>query len=154
MTAYFDSSALVAVYVTELHSEAARIEIRRHASVPWTQLHDLEVRHALRLLHGREQIDQGELAALLLHIDEDLREGRLARPAIVRNATRDDVARSSRSWIAAGGSWSTGVSGGTCVAPAHEGAIDRTKALKSRGLQPGPSEAAWRGCRRPSRAER
>jgi len=36
MTAYFDSSALVAVYVTELHSEAAGLEIRRHASLPWT----------------------------------------------------------------------------------------------------------------------
>jgi predicted nucleic acid-binding protein len=80
MTVYFDSSALVAVYVTEACSGRARREIRKHASVPWTPLHELEVRNALRLLHGRGQIEEDELIALLGHIDEDLDGGRLARP--------------------------------------------------------------------------
>ena len=82
MTAYFDSSALVAVYVTEAYSERARRKLRKHGSVPWTPLHDLEVRNALRLLHGRRQINEAELAGLLRHIDEDLERGRLARPGL------------------------------------------------------------------------
>jgi predicted nucleic acid-binding protein len=43
MTVYFDSSALVAVYVTEAYSERARRELRKRGAVPWTPLHDLEV---------------------------------------------------------------------------------------------------------------
>lgn len=82
MIDYFDSSALVAVYVTEAHSAVARSEIRKCAAVPWTPLHDLEVRNALRLLHGRGQIGEDVLAALLGHVDDDLDEGRLVRPAI------------------------------------------------------------------------
>ena len=82
MSVYFDSSALLAVYVTETYSESARREIRTCAAVPWTPLHDFEVRNALRLLHGRGQVDEAELVALLGHIDEDLSTGRLARIAV------------------------------------------------------------------------
>lgn len=82
MTVYFDSSALVAVYVTEAYSARARRELRKHARVPWTLLHDLEVRNALRLLHGRHHIDDTELHGLLGHIDDDLQRGRLAPPVI------------------------------------------------------------------------
>lgn len=82
MTVYFDSSALVAAYVTETHSERARRELRRHRQVPWTPLHDLEVRNAFRLLYGRRQINEAELDGLLGHVDDDLQRGRLARPAI------------------------------------------------------------------------
>lgn len=82
MRVYFDSSALVAVYVTEAYSRRAREELRKHVPVPWTPLHDLEVRGALRLLYGREQIDEEELHGLLAHIDGDLKAGRLARPPL------------------------------------------------------------------------
>ena len=82
MTAYFDSSALVAIYVTEAYSARARRELRKHGRVPWTLLHDLEVRNALRLLHGRRHIEEAELHGLLGHIDDDLQRGRLARPVI------------------------------------------------------------------------
>jgi len=82
VTVYFDSSALVAVYVTEAHSDRARRELRRRGAVPWTPLHDLEVRNALRLLRGRRQLNDAELEGLLEHIDDDLHRGRLARPAI------------------------------------------------------------------------
>lgn len=82
MTVYFDSSALVAVYVTEAYSERARRELRNCASLPWTPLHDLEVRNALRLLRGRGQIDEVELEGLLEHVDDDIEKGRLARPVI------------------------------------------------------------------------
>lgn len=82
MRVYFDSSALVAAYVTEAHSGPARRELGRHLPVPWTPLHDLEVRNALRMLHGRGQIDASELRGLLAHLDQDLQAGRLARPAL------------------------------------------------------------------------
>jgi predicted nucleic acid-binding protein len=82
MTVYFDSSALVAVYVTEAYSARARRELRKHDRVPWTLLHDLEVRNALRLLHGHRHIEETELHGLLGHIDDDLQRGRLARPVI------------------------------------------------------------------------
>lgn len=82
MKAYFDSSALIAVYVNEAHSDRARAELAKHIPVPWTPLHDLEVRNALRLLHGRALIDMDELQGLLAHIDEDLMKGRLERPVV------------------------------------------------------------------------
>ncbi|MGH7859736.1 MAG: type II toxin-antitoxin system VapC family toxin [Candidatus Binatia bacterium] len=82
MKVYFDSSALVAVYVTEAHSERARRKLRRQGAVPWTPLHDVEVSNALRLLRGRGQIDDTELEGLLGHVAEDLQKGRLAPPAI------------------------------------------------------------------------
>jgi predicted nucleic acid-binding protein len=83
---YFDSSALVAVYVNEAHSASARAELRKHVSVPWTPLHDLEVRNAFRLLHGRDHIDSDELQGFLAHVDQDLDDGRLARPALELDA--------------------------------------------------------------------
>ena len=82
MTVYFDSSALVAVYVTEAYSARARRELRKHGHIPWTPLHDLEVRNGLRLLYGRKHIDETELHGLLAHVDDDLQRGRLARPVL------------------------------------------------------------------------
>lgn len=82
VTAYFDSSALVAIYVTEESSRRVRIEIRAARRVPFTSLHDLEVRNALRVAHGRGRLGAGELARCLEHLDDDLEESRLARTAI------------------------------------------------------------------------
>ncbi len=82
MKVYFDSSALVAAYVNEVHSPRARAELRKQRPIPWTPLHDLEVRNALRLLRGRAQINADEFHGLLAHVDEDLEGGRLERPAM------------------------------------------------------------------------
>lgn len=82
MKVYFDSSALIAVYVNEAHSQRARNELRKHVPIPWTSIHDLEVRNALRLLQGRAQIGLDEVQGLLAHIDDDLTSGRLERPAM------------------------------------------------------------------------
>jgi predicted nucleic acid-binding protein len=104
MTVYFDSSALVAVYVTEAHSDRARRELRRRDVVPWTPLHELEVRNALRLLYGRGQIDETELHGLLGHIDDDLLRGRLARPVIDLAAAfrrAEELSRKHSSWTLA-----------------------------------------------------
>lgn len=86
MRTYFDSSALVAVYVNELHSDRARQELQAHPQVPWTPLHDLEVKTALRLLFGRGNIDATEMQGFLGHIDEDLQAGRYERPAVEMEA--------------------------------------------------------------------
>ena len=92
---YLDSSALIAVYVNEAHSARARAEVRKHVAVPWTPFHDVEVRNALRLLHGGSQIDAGELQSLLGHVDEDLTKGRLERPALELEAVFRRAARLS-----------------------------------------------------------
>lgn len=71
MTAYFDSSALIAVYATERFSARARRAVRETASVPFTALHELEIPNALRLLHGRGTLDARELRGLLAQLAED-----------------------------------------------------------------------------------
>jgi len=79
VTTYFDSSALVAVYVTERFSPRAREEVRRAGQIPWTGLHELEVRTTLRLLCGRRVIDAHAARLLASHLDEDVDSGRLLR---------------------------------------------------------------------------
>lgn len=77
MTTYFDTSALVAIYVTEAFSPAARREAKRAGTLPMTYLHDLELTNALRLLRGRGRITDGELDQLLGHVEEDRSSQRL-----------------------------------------------------------------------------
>jgi predicted nucleic acid-binding protein len=75
---YFDSSALVAIYVTEVFSTRARREARSVRQIPFTPLHDLEVRNALQVIHGGGLITTSELQTLSSHLDEDLASHRLA----------------------------------------------------------------------------
>jgi hypothetical protein len=56
VTTYVDSSALVAIYVPERFSNAARQTVRTVPQLPFTQLHELEVPNALELLVGRGSI--------------------------------------------------------------------------------------------------
>jgi predicted nucleic acid-binding protein len=53
VTTYVDSSVLVAVYVPERFSKAARQALRGAPQVPFTQLHELEIPNAFELLVGR-----------------------------------------------------------------------------------------------------
>jgi predicted nucleic acid-binding protein len=76
---YFDSSALVAVYVTERFSARARAEARRAAQLPFTGLHELEVANTFRLLYGRQVIDNQAARMLALHVVEDVEASRLLR---------------------------------------------------------------------------
>jgi predicted nucleic acid-binding protein len=106
VTTYFDTSALVAVYVNEPHSAAARRALVQHASVPFTSLHRLEIRNALELLVGRSRLSGQERDALLAHVADDVDAGRLVETsvdldAVVRRAidlsaahTRRHLARS------------------------------------------------------------
>ena len=77
MKSYFDTSALVAVYVNEAHSALARREARAAGQVPLTPLHHLELGNALRLLRGRRLIDDRQLEQVSGHIMEDCNAGRL-----------------------------------------------------------------------------
>ena len=60
MKTYVDSSALVAIYVPERFSAAARRAVRGAAQVPFTQVHRLEVFNAFEMLVGRGTITRGE----------------------------------------------------------------------------------------------
>jgi predicted nucleic acid-binding protein len=84
VSVYFDSSALVAVYVTEPFSKVARREAVAASQVPYTALHALEVPNALRVLHGRELISARELRDLLAQLQSDVDAHRLV-------ATRVDL---------------------------------------------------------------
>ena len=79
MTTYVDSSALVAIYVPERFSNAARRAIRATVQVPFTPLHELEVTNAFRVLLGRRVIAEAEHRAIRGQLEEDLASRRLAR---------------------------------------------------------------------------
>ena len=79
---YFDTSALVAMYVSEAHSRSARREAQAVGQVPLTPLHDLELGNALRLLRGRQLIDDHQLQQLLRHVAEDREAGRLVETSV------------------------------------------------------------------------
>ena len=81
MSAYFDTSALLAAYVTEVHSPAARRALRRHGSIPFTKLHQLELRNSLELLVGRAVLSAAERDGLVTQIQDDRRAGRLIETA-------------------------------------------------------------------------
>jgi hypothetical protein len=82
VSAYFDTSALVAGYVTEAHSPVARRALRRHGSIPFTALHRLELRNSLELLVGRALLSAAERDGLITQIQEDRHAGRLIETSV------------------------------------------------------------------------
>jgi predicted nucleic acid-binding protein len=74
---WFDSSALVAVYVNEQFSAASRRAVRRAGQVPLTPLHELEVRTTFELLVGRRLISKAEREAVVADFETDIRAHRL-----------------------------------------------------------------------------
>jgi predicted nucleic acid-binding protein len=78
VTTYVDSSALVAVYVPERFSRAARGAVRNVPQVPFTQLHELEVPNAFELLVSRGLISRDECRAIQRQLRDDLESQRLA----------------------------------------------------------------------------
>lgn len=76
-SAYFDSSALVTVYVTGPFSTRARAEVQKAGNLAFTALHDLEVRNALRALHGRKSLTLAQRQGFEALLNEDLIVGRL-----------------------------------------------------------------------------
>ena len=102
MTTYVDSSALVAVYVPERYSKAARRALRAVPQVPFTQLHELEVTNAFELLMGRGLISGEEHRDIHSQLREDIDSQRLARVSVdleqvFRNAGEFSRAYSAKS---------------------------------------------------------
>ena len=77
MTTYVDSSALVAVYVSESFSASARTAVRRAGQLPFTALHQLEIPNAFELLVGRGLLTRAEGRAIHGHLRDDLESQRL-----------------------------------------------------------------------------
>ena len=82
MTTYVDSSVLVAIYVPERFSNAARQTVRAVPQVPFTPLHELEVPNTFELLVGRGSISREECRAIQAHLQADLESQRLARVSL------------------------------------------------------------------------
>jgi predicted nucleic acid-binding protein len=82
VTAYVDTSALAAVYVTEAYSASARRAVRKYGPIPFTPLHRLELRNAFELLVGRKQLTGAERDGLVAQVDEDREAGRLIDTAV------------------------------------------------------------------------
>jgi len=82
MKVYFDSSALVKIYVSEAHSESARREAQAVPQLPLTWLHTLEVGNALRVLTGRKLLTAEEARGLLDQFEDDRQAQRLADAAL------------------------------------------------------------------------
>ena len=83
MSLYYDSGVLVKLYVREESSDTvARFLATRGEAVVVNNMHELEIRNALRLKRFRDEIDDGQLAASLAMLDTDLAAGRLIRGRI------------------------------------------------------------------------
>jgi predicted nucleic acid-binding protein len=82
VTTYIDSSVLVAIYVPERFSNAARRTVRGVSQVPFTQLHELELPNAFELLLGRGSISREECRAVHTQLQEDLESQRLGRVSL------------------------------------------------------------------------
>ncbi|HEY5550685.1 MAG TPA: type II toxin-antitoxin system VapC family toxin [Opitutaceae bacterium] len=78
MKTYFDSSALVKIYVNEEHSDRARREVVSARQVPLTWLHILEIGNSLRVLAGRSALTSEEAHAHLDNFEDDRQAQRLA----------------------------------------------------------------------------
>jgi predicted nucleic acid-binding protein len=100
VTTYVDSSALVAVYVNERFSKPARRAVRAVAQVPFTQLHELEVRNAFELLVGRGLMTRAECRTIHAQLQDDIENHRLVRLSLDLDGVFADAHELSRSYAA------------------------------------------------------
>ena len=83
MSLYYDSGVLVKLYVSEEVNDAvARFLAERREAVAINDLHDIEMRNALRLKRFREEIDDEQLAASMAMLANDLAARRLIRAGV------------------------------------------------------------------------
>ena len=96
MSLYYDSGVLVKLYVREESSDAvARFLAARGEAVIVNDLHELEIRNALRLKRFRGEIGDEQLAASLAMLASDLAAGRLIRGGIDWGSVRAEAERLS-----------------------------------------------------------
>jgi predicted nucleic acid-binding protein len=97
---YVDSSALVAVYVSERFSRVARSVIRTVPQVPFTAIHQLEVPNAFELLVGRALITKSEYQAIQAQLQDDLENQRLMPVSLDLERVFREAAEFSRLYTA------------------------------------------------------
>jgi predicted nucleic acid-binding protein len=76
---YFDTGVLVKLYYLEPGSPQVAARATQEPFLPFPSLAEIELRNALRVLHGRKLLEADELVSALALIDEDTRAGRLRR---------------------------------------------------------------------------
>lgn len=76
---YFDSGVLVKIYHLEQGSPEVANRVRRAGRIPLPFLAEIEVRNALRVLQGRNQLTKDQLSRTMLLIESDICQGRLVR---------------------------------------------------------------------------
>lgn len=75
---YFDSGALVKLYIVESGSPFVQRKARAASSIPLNQLQETELRNAIHAAIGRKTIPAGAGALALQHMETDIRTGVLA----------------------------------------------------------------------------
>ncbi len=94
MRVYADSSFLVSCYLVDANTAQAKAYLNgRDTPLPFTALHELEVRNALRLGVFRGVLREEQAKAAIANLDSDLHAGRLVRtivkwPVVFRLASR------------------------------------------------------------------
>jgi len=76
---YFDTGVLVKLYYLEPGSHKVAARAAKEKSLPFPPLAEIELRNALRVLHGRGLLDAEQLPLALGMMDEDITGGRLRR---------------------------------------------------------------------------
>ena len=78
--AYFDSAVILKIYVPEVDSVAA-VKLVQQERYPLilTSLHELEIKNAVRLKHGRGELSSDQLARVLGRFESDIEQLRLLR---------------------------------------------------------------------------
>lgn len=76
---YFDTGVLVKLYYLEPGSQRVAVRAAKETSLPFPPLAEIELRNALRVLHGRGLLTSEELPSAMGMIDEDISGGRLRR---------------------------------------------------------------------------
>ena len=83
MRVYADSSFLVSCYLVDANTSRTKAFLSEHdAPLPFTALHELEVRNALRVGVFRRVITDEQARAATKDLDGDLRNGRLVRATV------------------------------------------------------------------------
>jgi hypothetical protein len=79
---YFDTGALVKLYIVESGSAYVERKARAASLIPLNQLQETELRNAIHTAVGRKTIPAAAGALALEHLDNDLRSGVLATTSI------------------------------------------------------------------------
>ncbi len=83
MKVYLDSSALVKLYVPEAHTTSMVEYVRSlDEPLPFSHLHELEVKNALRLKIFRKEAPSRPISKSIRMIDNDVRSQILKRPEL------------------------------------------------------------------------